>query len=277
MEINGDPLPDVQHVYLLQTREFLKTRENIFKIGRTVREASERFREYSKSSKIFLAMVVRDCCKVEEDLKRAFDEKFHQRTDIGRESYQGDVIEMIKVFTTIVQADYATEAGNISVLSVATPGQLLFEDGILPFTPELIASRLTLYSPELIAKGQEGFKTFVLRMITFENGRNYKCLNKEKLVFSRLDSTGGWVKDSGAKFLNTIFSIRDLEGHTLLDRLYIRYAEIASKMRNADETERASIETEQETIRSMVQVCKVEKIIRGRFLKKVAEELSEIL
>ena len=38
------------YVYLLQQREFLKTKEDIFKVGMTTQENHERFKQYPKGS-----------------------------------------------------------------------------------------------------------------------------------------------------------------------------------------------------------------------------------
>lgn len=90
-------LRERQYIYLLQEREFIKTNEPIFKIGKTKQKPLKRMSQYPKMSKIYLILNVDDCTIAEKKLIHIFDQKFIQRKDIGREYYSGNVIDMINL------------------------------------------------------------------------------------------------------------------------------------------------------------------------------------
>ena len=96
-------LKERQYIYLLQEREFIKTDENIYKIGKTTQEPLKRMSQYPKGSKILLILCVDDCHQSEKKMLQIFDKKFNQRKDIGREYYSGNVVLMIN---TIIQNIY---------------------------------------------------------------------------------------------------------------------------------------------------------------------------
>ena len=47
----------VNYIYLLKEREFVKTEENIYKVGRTERENLTRFNQYPNGSVLLLQMI----------------------------------------------------------------------------------------------------------------------------------------------------------------------------------------------------------------------------
>jgi hypothetical protein len=85
-----------EYVYLVQEREFIKTNENIYKIGRTKKENLTRFNKYPKGSALLLQLTCKDCVKLETELIKCFIAKYIQRIDIGREYFQGDYENMIE-------------------------------------------------------------------------------------------------------------------------------------------------------------------------------------
>lgn len=51
----------INYVYLLQEREFIKTNENIYKVGRTKKENYQRFNQYPKSSILLFQTICNNC------------------------------------------------------------------------------------------------------------------------------------------------------------------------------------------------------------------------
>ena len=75
-------------IYLLITREFIKTNEHIYKIGYTQQEngAIDRLKQYPKSSKLlYHQYVFEDVKQIEKKIKLCFDNKFIKRKDIESE------------------------------------------------------------------------------------------------------------------------------------------------------------------------------------------------
>jgi hypothetical protein len=97
---------ETQYIYLLQEREFIKTSETIYKLGKTVQKCGrgfgERFKGYPKGSRVLLVIEVNDCNKVETDLIRVFKKEFKRRDDIGSEYFEGDINEMKRILTEII-------------------------------------------------------------------------------------------------------------------------------------------------------------------------------
>ena len=85
------------YVYLLQEREFIKTKENIYKVGMTKKENHKRFNQYPKGSILLFQLICNDCKNIEKLVIKKFKETFKQRKDIGNEYFEGDYKNMIDV------------------------------------------------------------------------------------------------------------------------------------------------------------------------------------
>jgi hypothetical protein len=82
-------------IYLIREREFLKTGEEIYKIGKTI-NIKNRMPSYPKGSCLYLCFFcTTNIHKVEKQLIIEFDEMFEKQTDIGNEYYEGDVSLMM--------------------------------------------------------------------------------------------------------------------------------------------------------------------------------------
>ena len=58
--------PVFHFIYLVITREFLKSREQIYKIGKTTQENLARFNSYPNSSVLLFHCICIDCHKIEK-------------------------------------------------------------------------------------------------------------------------------------------------------------------------------------------------------------------
>lgn len=84
-------------LYILREREFLKTEELIYKIGKTI-NIKNRMPAYPKSSRLYLCFYCSsDIDVLERDLITTFDRLFVKRVDIGSEYYEGDIAQMLSV------------------------------------------------------------------------------------------------------------------------------------------------------------------------------------
>ena len=99
-----------QYIYLLQEREFRKTKEKIYKLGKTKQQHTKRFAQYPKDSILLNQIVCDDCDKIERILINLFNEKFKKRKDIGNEYFEGDYKYMIDlIYNTIKQEETKLE------------------------------------------------------------------------------------------------------------------------------------------------------------------------
>ena len=85
------------YIYLLVEREFIKTNENIYKIGKTKQEFGKMFNQYPNGSILFLHLNVKNVDAFEKTLIELFCLEFKRRLDIGNEYFEGDVDKMKKL------------------------------------------------------------------------------------------------------------------------------------------------------------------------------------
>jgi len=101
-----DDISTLNYIYLLQEREFIKTSEPVFKVGRTQQINHERFRQYPKGSVLLFQMKCKNCHDSEKQILTAFKLKFIQRKDVGNEYFEGDEsIMMDIIYQTIKSVD----------------------------------------------------------------------------------------------------------------------------------------------------------------------------
>jgi hypothetical protein len=93
---------DLQYVYLIQEREFIKTNEKIYKIGRTKQLNNLRILSCPKGSNLLAQISCCDCVKVENEIIQLFNTKYIKRTDIGNEYFEGNEFEMMKDMFNII-------------------------------------------------------------------------------------------------------------------------------------------------------------------------------
>jgi hypothetical protein len=85
-----------EYIYLVQEREFVKSNEDIYKIGKSKQENLKRFNSYPNGSKLLIQCICTNCNKIERKLIKLFREKYEIQRDIGNEYFKGNYIEMIK-------------------------------------------------------------------------------------------------------------------------------------------------------------------------------------
>lgn len=100
------------YIYLLQEREFIKTKENIYKVGMTEKENHKRFNQYPKGSILLFQMICRDCKTTEKQILKRFKSLFDQKKDIGNEYFEGNYEQMIDAIYTIIKDETTTNVHN---------------------------------------------------------------------------------------------------------------------------------------------------------------------
>jgi hypothetical protein len=105
-----------QYIYLLQEREFVKTGELIYKIGRTKKEHYTRFNQYPNGSILLLHIKCDDCDCNEKDIIKLFKTKYKHRKKIGNEYFEGDSKEMMKdIFNVVIKIKNTEKVSNKEV------------------------------------------------------------------------------------------------------------------------------------------------------------------
>lgn len=93
------------HLYIVKEREFIKTNENIFKIGRS-QNIVNRMPAYPKDSRIYCIMYTPHLKEDEKRMIKLFDDLFINRTDIGREYYECSENEIMSQFLLFIKDIY---------------------------------------------------------------------------------------------------------------------------------------------------------------------------
>jgi len=93
---------NVEYIYLLQLREFTKTKENIYKVGMTKKDNLKRFNQYPKGSILLFQMICDNSRNTENKVIKLFREKFTQHKEIGNEYFEGDYKEMIDIIYSVI-------------------------------------------------------------------------------------------------------------------------------------------------------------------------------
>ena len=91
-----------EFIYLIKEREFIKTKEKIYKIGKTKQENLQRIKSYPNGSILLLYIITNDCDKKEKLIIQKFKEHFIHKKDIGNEYFMGDYNHMINIILSII-------------------------------------------------------------------------------------------------------------------------------------------------------------------------------
>jgi hypothetical protein len=92
-----------EYIYLVQPREFIKTKENIYKIGKTKQENLKRISGYDNGTILICQFKCDDCDKLEKKLIKLFKEKFELQKDIGNEYFKGNCDDMRDVIFNYIR------------------------------------------------------------------------------------------------------------------------------------------------------------------------------
>lgn len=93
---------NVGYIYLLQEREFVKTQEQIYKIGKTMQKNLKRFNAYPKGTILLFYSMCTDHHTMERLIIKTFSDNFIRRQDIGAEYFEGDLNSMLLLMNELV-------------------------------------------------------------------------------------------------------------------------------------------------------------------------------
>jgi hypothetical protein len=91
-----------EFIYLLQEREFIKTKEPIYKIGKTKQEKLKRIKSYPNGSELLLYTVCNNCDEIEKTIINKFKSHFIHKKEFGNEYFMGNYNDMIYLIYNII-------------------------------------------------------------------------------------------------------------------------------------------------------------------------------
>lgn len=104
---------EIGYIYVIIEREFIKTNEKIYKIGKTGHEKFKRFNQYPKNSILLYYQKTNDYENMEKQILLKLKEKFIQKKNIGNEYFDGNIVEIVKEIIEIIFSnceEYITES-----------------------------------------------------------------------------------------------------------------------------------------------------------------------
>jgi uncharacterized Zn-finger protein len=100
-EVKKEEKIDIEdhYIYCILEREFIKTKEKIYKVGKST-QVFKRIKQYPNDSKVILIAKVKDCHKAERELLSLLDTdpKVNRADKIGREYYECDIQDLTRLF-----------------------------------------------------------------------------------------------------------------------------------------------------------------------------------
>ena len=140
---------DNEYIYLLQEREFIKTNEPIYKIGKSKQENLKRICNYPNGTKLIFQTICNNCDILEKKLIAIFKTKYELQKEIGLEYFKGNYKEMIKdIYKLIFDNDENDkevmiknsndEYSNLTVLQLKDKCKLLGISGYSSLTKDEI-------------------------------------------------------------------------------------------------------------------------------------------
>jgi hypothetical protein len=94
---------DIQYIYLIQTREFVNSKEPIYKVGKTKQSNYSRFLQYPNGSIQLFQCVCNNCDILEKHVIKIFKNKYENHKIAGREYFKGELRLMICDLFNIIE------------------------------------------------------------------------------------------------------------------------------------------------------------------------------
>jgi hypothetical protein len=94
----------MEAVYIVHTRESIRMNENVYKIGRTAQVYTKRLSGYPKGSILKIQKSIMNSKDVEYKMIQRFKQRFHQRTDMGYEYFEGKYYDLEVEFLYVVNS-----------------------------------------------------------------------------------------------------------------------------------------------------------------------------
>lgn len=105
---------NINYLYLIRLREFVKTNEYIYKIGRTKQIEMKRINQYPKGSELIIFRKCINCIKIEIELIKQFKIKYKHCQKYGNEYFEGNELDMINDINKIIDIEHEINFSNIN-------------------------------------------------------------------------------------------------------------------------------------------------------------------
>lgn len=215
-----------EYIYLLQEREFIKTLENIYKIGKSKQENLKRIQNYPNGTELIIQSECDDCDIVEKELIKIFKEKFIQRTDIGTEYFKGDKYKMRKIISDYINNEQEIEEIDVEQ-EVDVEEEVYIEEEEEEYFNKGIQIKFPNYKDDESFGGKQKLIKVIIDKREIQNNYNLsvyyidndKCLEYEKRFISTEHESWYYNKLIKKKIIenNTIYNLNDKKFQKMLN------------------------------------------------------------
>jgi hypothetical protein len=200
------------YVYLLIEREFIKSGENVYKIGLTKQKELMRFSQYPKGSDLLLHSMCNNCRVTEKEIMKQFKQHFIQRNDYGTEYFEGNYKHMVYLIHTIIANEYKNDFINISKENNINPNYVV-DNNDNDIKHNKLVKQFYCEKCEYKTERKNNFVKHLnsnihkkyFHSINDNKILNYKCLSCE-YIFSRKSNYNRHIKKCNTKECNTFDS-----------------------------------------------------------------------
>ena len=178
-----------EFIYLIKEREFIKTKEPIYKIGKTKQENLQRIKSYPNGSILLLYIITNDCDKKEKEIIQKFKEHFIHKKDIGNEYFMGDYNHMINIILSIISNSSLIESPSIESSLIESIVYFDYDNKIINFDNSHIKDIEFIKNDKL-----EYYELFELYYNKLFENENNKIIKKTNKSYSKiLTKTNKWI------------------------------------------------------------------------------------
>jgi hypothetical protein len=178
-------MEQTNYIYLVKEREFIKTKENIYKIGRSKQENTKRFLQYPKGSELMLQETCKDCIKIERAIINEFKNHFIHRKDIGIEYFEGEYLKMRKIIWEYLLEDSneVNKDNNETIKKYEINKKIIFEDLLAHLIEnELVKNKIDNYVNNYVKNFEKDLEIFINERENFEKRKKEFDNNVEKFL-----------------------------------------------------------------------------------------------
>jgi hypothetical protein len=109
LSVNDVKCSTNNYIYLIREREFIRTGEDVYKVGKTTQPPNKRLCGYPKHSEVILFLKVNNCHVTEKLILSQMKELFTHETDLGNEYFRGSSGDMVKTICDVNTTCLATD------------------------------------------------------------------------------------------------------------------------------------------------------------------------
>ena len=159
-------VPIINYIYLLIKKEHILSKQNIYKIGKSTQYNHKRFKQYPSDSILLLQSNCNNCNIIENMIIHLFKQKYTHMSDIGKEYFKGDFLEMKDDINTIIKNN--NDLTLFDIISIKENEIKRREEEKLKKAQEKLEliQKIKIKKKELKSKIMDNYKN---KLITLEN------------------------------------------------------------------------------------------------------------